>query len=94
VLSLHQNLSIDALLRAGQKKMLGVETNESRSASEMDDAASCRNRAEKARAIADKLNHPLDKAAWMKVADEWINLAETAEARSDGVVPSTKSKAE
>jgi hypothetical protein len=47
----------------------------------MDDAAVCRKRAEEARAIAEKLKDPPDKAAWLKVADEWINLAGTAEAR-------------
>jgi hypothetical protein len=47
----------------------------------VDEAAICRKRAEEARAIAEKLKDPPDKAAWLKVADEWINLAGTAEAR-------------
>jgi len=53
----------------------------------MDDAGSCRKRAEEARAIADRLKDPPDKAAWQKVADEWIDLAETAEARTKSTLP-------
>ena len=52
----------------------------------MEDAGSWRKRAEEARAIADKLKDPADKAAWLKVADEWIELAETAEARADSTL--------
>jgi hypothetical protein len=48
----------------------------------MYDASNRRERAEAARTIADKLKDPSDKAAWLKVADEWIDLAETAEARA------------
>lgn len=49
----------------------------------MDDASSCRKRAKEAREIAEKVKHPLDKAARVKVADEWIRFAETAEARTE-----------
>jgi hypothetical protein len=33
--------------------------------------------------IAEKLKDAPDKAAWLKVADEWIELAEAAEARKE-----------
>jgi hypothetical protein len=32
---------------------------------------------------SEKIKHPLDKAAWLKVADDWIKLAEIAEARKN-----------
>jgi len=51
----------------------------------MDDAAGCRKRAKEAADIAEKMTNPLDKAAWLKVASEWLKLAATAEAqRSKG----------
>ena len=49
---------------------------------DMDDASNCREQAGAARTIADKLKDPTDKAVWLKVADEWLDLAETAEARA------------
>ena len=49
----------------------------------MDDANGCRKRAKEVREIAEKTKHPLDKAAWLKVADDWIKLAEIAEARKN-----------
>jgi hypothetical protein len=46
-----------------------------------DDAADCRKRAQEAAGIAEKMTGPLDKAVWLKVASEWLKLAETAEAQ-------------
>jgi hypothetical protein len=53
----------------------------------MDDAASCRRRAKEAADIAEKMINPQDKAVWLKVASEWLKLAETAEAqrKSEGL---------
>ena len=53
----------------------------------MDDAAACRKRVKEAREIAEKIKHPLDKAAWLKVADDWIKFAEIAEARTESRAP-------
>jgi hypothetical protein len=47
----------------------------------MDDAPECRKRAREAADIADKMDNPQDRAAWQKVALEWLRLAEAAEAR-------------
>jgi hypothetical protein len=47
----------------------------------MDDAESCRKRAREAADIADKITDPLERAAWQKVASEWLKLAEDAETR-------------
>jgi hypothetical protein len=47
----------------------------------MDDAASCRKRAKEAADIAEKMTNPQDKAVWLKVATEWLKLAENAEAQ-------------
>ena len=47
----------------------------------MDDAADCRKRAKEAADIAEKMTNPQDKAVWLKVASEWLKLAETAEAQ-------------
>jgi hypothetical protein len=57
---------------------LAVEPKPRRSSFTLDEAANCRNRAEEAWTIANKLSEPLDKAAWLKVAEEWINRAEAA----------------
>jgi hypothetical protein len=46
----------------------------------MDDAASCRKRAKEAADIADKMANPQDRAAWLRVASDWLRLAEAAEA--------------
>jgi hypothetical protein len=43
------------------------------------DAARYRKRAEEARQLADKAIRPLDKEAWLKVAIDWIKLAESAD---------------
>jgi hypothetical protein len=45
----------------------------------MDDAADCRKRAKEAADIAEKMTNPQDKAVWLKVASEWLKLAETTE---------------
>ena len=42
--------------------------------------ASCRKWAAEASEIAERMMSPLDKAAWLKVAEEWLKLAESAEA--------------
>ena len=47
----------------------------------MDDAADCRKRAKEAADIAQKMTNPQDKAVWLKVASEWLKLAETTEAQ-------------
>ena len=44
----------------------------------VDEAGNCLKRAEEAWTIANKLSEPSDKAAWLKVAEEWINRAEAA----------------
>jgi hypothetical protein len=46
----------------------------------MDDTVSCREQAAKAREIAERMMSPPDKAAWLGVAEEWLKLAESAEA--------------
>jgi hypothetical protein len=46
-----------------------------------DDASKFRKQAEEARQHAERAISPLDKEAWLRVADEWLKLAETAEAR-------------
>jgi len=45
------------------------------------DNASCRKWAAEASEIAERMMSPPDKAAWLKVAEEWLKLAESAEAR-------------
>ena len=47
----------------------------------MDDATDCRKRAKEAADIAEKMTNPQDKAVWLKVAVEWLKLAETAETK-------------
>ena len=44
-----------------------------------DDAAGFRKQAEECRAQAAKAVSPLDKEAWLQVAEEWLKLAESAE---------------
>jgi hypothetical protein len=46
-------------------------------------AARCGKQAEEARQHAEKAIHVLDKEAWLKVAGEWIKLAEAVEKRGD-----------
>jgi hypothetical protein len=46
-----------------------------------DEATRFRKQAEEARQHAEKAISPLDKEAWLRVAGEWIKLAESAEAR-------------
>ena len=53
----------------------------------LDDARACRRRAEEAAAISEKMIDPLDRAAWQKVAIEWLRLAETAYARKKKTAP-------
>jgi hypothetical protein len=45
------------------------------------DAVRYRKQAEEARQFAEKAISTLDKEAWLKVAGEWIKLAESASAR-------------
>jgi hypothetical protein len=44
-----------------------------------DDAARFRKQAEEAREHASRAHSPLDKEAWLRVAEEWIKLAQSAE---------------
>jgi hypothetical protein len=44
-----------------------------------EDATQYRERAEEARQIAEKFINPLDKEVWLRVAGEWLKLAQRAE---------------
>jgi hypothetical protein len=44
-----------------------------------EDATQYRGRAEEARQIAEKFINPLDKEVWLRVAGEWLKLAQRAE---------------
>ena len=46
-----------------------------------DDAARFRKQAEEARDHAARAFSPLDKEAWLRVAEEWLKLAVSAEER-------------
>jgi hypothetical protein len=46
-----------------------------------DDAAQFRKQAEEATEQATKAISPLDKEAWLRVAEEWLKLAVTVEGR-------------
>ena len=46
-----------------------------------DDAARFRKQAEEARDHATRAFSPLDKEAWLRVAEEWLKLAVSAEMR-------------
>jgi hypothetical protein len=48
-----------------------------------DDAARYREQAEYCRHQSKMANKPKDKEAWLKVAGDWLNMAEDAEARQD-----------
>jgi hypothetical protein len=45
------------------------------------DIARLRKQAEESRQMAERAINPLDKEAWLKVASEWIKLAQAAEER-------------
>jgi hypothetical protein len=47
-----------------------------------DEAAKFRKQAEEAKEYAAKAISPLDKEAWLKVAQEWLRLAVSADGRS------------
>ena len=49
-----------------------------------DDASRFRKQAEEARQHAERAISPLDKETWLRVAGEWIKLAETAEDKKVG----------
>jgi hypothetical protein len=49
-----------------------------------EDAARFRKQAEEAREHAARAHSPLDKEAWLRVAEEWLKLAESAEGRRRG----------
>ena len=49
-----------------------------------DEAARFRRQAEEAREHAAKAISPLDKEAWLRVAEEWLKLAVSADGRSRG----------
>lgn len=46
-----------------------------------DEAARFRKQAAEAREHAARVLSPLDKEAWLRVAEEWLKLAESAESR-------------
>jgi hypothetical protein len=46
-----------------------------------DDAVRFRKQADEAHQHAERAISPLDKEAWLRVAGEWIKLAQSAEAR-------------
>jgi hypothetical protein len=46
-----------------------------------DDAARFRQQAEEARDYAGRAFSPLDKEAWLRVAEDWLKLALSAEER-------------
>jgi hypothetical protein len=46
-----------------------------------DEAARFRKQAEDAREHAAKAISPLDKQAWLRVAEEWLKLASSADSR-------------
>jgi hypothetical protein len=46
-----------------------------------DDAARFRKQAEESREQAAKAVSPLDKEAWLRLAEEWLKLAMTVEGR-------------
>jgi hypothetical protein len=48
---------------------------------QMDNEAICRKRAKEAAEIAEKMPTSQDRAAWLKVAVEWLKLAEAAQAK-------------
>jgi hypothetical protein len=47
------------------------------------DADRCRKQAEEARQQAEKVISPLDKEAWLRVADAFIKLAKSIDARGE-----------
>jgi hypothetical protein len=47
-----------------------------------DDAAKFRKQAEEARVQAAKSVSPLDKEAWLRIAEEWLKLAQSAEQKN------------
>jgi hypothetical protein len=44
-----------------------------------DDAARFRKQTEEAREHAARVASPLDKEAWLRIAEEWLKLSESAE---------------
>jgi hypothetical protein len=44
-----------------------------------EDATEYRERAEEAQQLAEKFINPLDREVWLRVADEWLKLAQNAE---------------
>jgi hypothetical protein len=49
-----------------------------------DDAARFRKQAEECREQAARRSTPLDKEAWLRVAEDWLKLASSAEGRRGG----------
>jgi len=71
---------------------LAVESKSRRSSFTLDEAGNCRKLAEEAWTMASKLNEPSDKAAWLKVAEEWINRADIAAVGNGGCRPLGKNE--
>jgi hypothetical protein len=44
-----------------------------------EDATEYRERAEEALRVAEKFKNPLDREVWLRVAGEWLKLAQSAE---------------
>lgn len=49
-----------------------------------DDAAKFRKQADESREQASKAVNPLDKEAWLRIAEEWLKLAISIEGRQQG----------
>jgi hypothetical protein len=56
-----------------------------------EDAARFRKQAEEAGEHAARAHSPLDKEAWLRVVEEWLKLAESAEGRRRGAGRGSKS---
>ncbi len=52
----------------------------------MTSAKEYRDRADEAREQAERSFRPTDKEAWLRIAEEWMKLAQTREEPVDGVV--------
>jgi hypothetical protein len=52
-----------------------------------DDAARFRTQAEEAREHAARVASPLDKEAWLRIAEEWLKFSESAENQAPDIAP-------
>ena len=58
----------------------------------LDDPEHWRHRAEEARLLSQKLNDPIAKAAMLRIAKDYEQLAEQAQKRAPGARPVTRRK--